>query len=420
MACFVTGCPTPPHDVGPCPRCAGDAGANAACDDALSLPAERLWPAPGELFYMQLGLPGVALGESALVVGPDGTSVLIDVGNDSHDDNVAAWVTAVHARMNGLGFAARPTASIDHVVVTHFHADHGDGLREVLRRLPLRGRVIYRGLVDLAAANADTAAEVCAAAPASTLSLCVAEAPAGCDPSGWRGGRPAVACPGLAGGDLLAGNSSGVGHLRLGAARMEFLAVDGRIGGDSYEALVGPMRGDSNGENARSLVALLRHGPFRLLLAGDLTGGSSDTDPVEGFYAARLGAVSDLDGRGVDVLHVSHHGRDTSSSSPWLDRLLPIDGRDRTAVMGVSGGHAGSPHRSVLDALFARGRLGGGAVWTTRVAPFGTRAPGLYDADDGAVIVRTLDGGRGYVVQVIGDDGMPRATRGYRSVRGCP
>jgi len=421
LALVTAGCPTPPHDLGACPTCPAAPPVDAACADALALPAERLWPAPGELFYMQLGLPGLSLGEAALVVGPDGTTALVDVGNDSHDDNVAAWLADVVRRMNASGFPQRDPASVDHVVLTHFHADHADGLRQLLARVRLRGRVIHRGFVDLGAANAGTVRAVCESVPAgASVPLCAAAAPAPCDPAGWRGAHPATGCPGLRGGDLLAGDATGTGYLRLGEARMEFLAADGRIGGDSYESAVGPMRADDNGENARSLVGLLRHGPFRMLFAGDLTGGGSDTDPVEGFYASRLGAVSDLDARGVDVLHVGHHGRNTSSSPAWLDRLLPIDGRDRTAVFGISRAHAGSPHASVLDALFARGRLGGGAGWTTRVASFGETDARLHDADDGAVIVRTLDGGRAYAVQVVDADGRPRVTRRYHAVRACP
>jgi glyoxylase-like metal-dependent hydrolase (beta-lactamase superfamily II) len=69
-------------------------------------------PRNGELFYGQLGLGGLTMGESALLVGPDGTSVLLDVGNDSHADDVA------RAAQEWTGAAA-----VDHVVVTHFHGN---------------------------------------------------------------------------------------------------------------------------------------------------------------------------------------------------------------------------------------------------------------------------------------------------------
>src|SRR5688572_8500210 len=56
-----------------------DAGRDASTCVAPTAPTEVLSPRAGELFYAQIGLGGLGLGESALVVGPDGTRVLIDV-----------------------------------------------------------------------------------------------------------------------------------------------------------------------------------------------------------------------------------------------------------------------------------------------------------------------------------------------------
>ncbi len=373
---------------------------------------------------MQLGLRGLSIGESALVVGPDGTVLLIDVGNDSHDDNVAAWLDGVLAHMNAGGFPRRAGRAVDHVVLTHFHADHADGIEDLLAHTTVRGRVIHRGFHDVAAANGSTVAKVCrtlAARPGLSLPLCTGAAVAPCDAGSWSGAYPSVECPALRGGNLLTGSGGGTGFLPLGDARLEFVAANGRIGAASFSAEVAPIREDDrNGENARSVVGLLRHGAFRLLFGGDLTGGGSDTDDVEGFFATRLDTVSDLGALGVDVLHLGHHARDTSSSVAWLDRLLPIDGRDRNAVMGVHRAHAGSPHQVVLDRLFQGRRLAAGYGWTTRVASFGETHERLVDADDGAVVVRTLDGGRGYAVQALDSNGEPTRTRRFLSARACP
>ncbi|MDP7114833.1 MAG: MBL fold metallo-hydrolase [Myxococcota bacterium] len=72
--------------------------------------------APGELLIEQIGLTGEAIGEAALVVGPDGTTVLIDVGNDAHAGRV-------------LGALERhgDSAAVDWVLLTHYHADHIGG-----------------------------------------------------------------------------------------------------------------------------------------------------------------------------------------------------------------------------------------------------------------------------------------------------
>lgn len=371
-------------DAGPCPA-------------LPAAPTAALRPTPGELFYAQLGLGGLSLGEAAVVVGPDGTVVLIDVGNDSHDDDVAAALAEVTG-----------ATTVDHIVITHFHADHGDGLTGVLGRIALTGTIVHRGLTDLtAAANDATVAAVCRAGRGAPL--CVTATPPGCEPSTWTGSYPATGCPGL-------GRALALG----GGAGLTFLAADGVIGADRFEALVGPIDPtDTNGENARSVVALLAHGHFRMLVAGDLTGGGSDTDDLESFYAPRLTAVG-VDARGVDVLHLGHHGRDTSSNRTWLDRLLPADGADRNAVMGISTAHLNSPHAAVLTNVLAAERLGAGRAWATRIATGGATAPGLVDAAGGRIVVATLDGGAAYAVQAVGPDGAVRDSRVFRTVGACP
>jgi hypothetical protein len=208
--------------------------------------------------------------------------------------------------------------------------------------------------------------------------------------------------------------------INLGAgAALDFIAANGWIRGESFERAAHPIAmTDSNGENARSVVAVLRHGAFRMLVAGDLTGGGSDTDAIEGFYAARITLGGD-EALGVDVLHAGHHGRDTSSSTAWVDRLLPRDGLARNAVMGISTAHLRSPHAAALAALLDGARLGAGRAWTTRVAVGGATAPGLVDAGGGAILLGTIDTGAAYVLQSVSTDGRVLESRVFGSVRGC-
>ncbi len=388
----------------------GDGGIDAARVDAGSCapppaaPTSPLRPAPGELFYAQLGLGGLSIGESAILVGPDGTIVVVDVGNDSHDDDVASALSELTG-----------ATVVDDIVITHFHSDHGDGLTGLLGRITLSGRIVHRGFTDFtAAANDTTIQAICdatAARPGAGLGLCVAASAPPCAPGSWVGTYPVVDCAALASADRALG----------GGAMLDFVAANGFIGADRYDTAVSPfLTSDSNGENARSVVAVVRHGAFRMLLAGDLTGGGSVTDDVESFYASRLGAAAGLDARGVDVLHASHHGRNTSSNATWVDRLLPSDGRSRNAVMGVSTAHVGSPHAEVLMTLLASGRLGGGAAWTTRVAPTGSTAAGLIDAGGGRLLLSTLEGGAAYAIQAVRADGSVIESRAFRSVGACP
>lgn len=394
------------RDAGRLDGGATDAGSSdgGSCP-APAIPSGRLGPAAGELFYAQIGLGGFSLGESALIVGPDGTTVLVDVGNDAHDDDVADVLTEYTG-----------DSDVDHIVVTHFHADHGDGIEDLLGRVRWTGRLVHRGFTDYTPAAGETSLErVCTAARSregANAALCTADAePGSCDPTTWSEPHPATSCAGLEAHDLALG----------AGARLDFFAANGVIGDASHERDVGPfLRDDTNGENARSVVALLAHGAFRMLLDGDLTGGGSDTDDVEGFYVPHLEAVAGIDARGVDVLHAGHHGRNTSTSVPWADRLLPRDGLARNVIMGVSTAHVGSPHREVLDVIFAGDRLAGGNAWTTRVTATGATAEGLRNAEGGLILLATLEGGAAYAIQIVDGSGAVRDTRTFRSVAGCP
>ncbi len=87
----------------------------AACG---GVPCETKWE-PGTLLVEQIDLPASSIGEATLVIGPDGTSVLIDVGNDSHDDDVREAL-----EHHGID---RP----DHILITHDDQDHIGALDEL-------------------------------------------------------------------------------------------------------------------------------------------------------------------------------------------------------------------------------------------------------------------------------------------------
>lgn len=418
----LTGCPSTPNTLDANALDAGDETSaitptmDAMADDAAdattadraecpsqpTAPMTAVRPVAGELFYAQLGLGGLQMGESALIVGPDGTRVLIDVGNNSHDDDIAS------ALMQLTG-----STVVDHVVITHFHADHGDGLQQLLQRITLRGTIVHRGMTDMtAAANEGTLTVVCNAASARAgmgVGLCNAPGSSSCDPAQWGGQRPAVGCPGLATADI-----------RLGeASQLDFVAANGFIGDESFERAVRPiLMNDSNGENARSVTAVLQHGAFRMLVAGDLTGGGSDTDAIEGFYASRVSLGGD-EARGVDVLHAGHHGRNTSSSGAWMARMVPNDGRSRNVVMGISTAHLRSPHAEVLTEVFSGDRLRRGFAWTTQVATGGATHASLLDADGGRVLIATQNHGATYVMQTVSRSGAVVRSEAYVSVRAC-
>ena len=379
---------------------------DATDTDTDPTPSVPLSPLPGELYYMQLGLSGLALGEAAIIVGPDGKIVLVDVGNDSHADDLHAAIDATIDAMNAAGFVPRQHGVIDDIILTHHHADHTNGLAQLLELVQVSGRVIHRGYYDVGAVDASTFESSCAALaarPSLELALCSGAARAPCATGSWQGTYPVTSCsPEVADALLSFGAEAGI-HI---------FALNGIIDGQPY----GTLPTDTHGENARSMVALVRRGDFRLLLGGDLTGGGSSTPPVEGFFAPYLGSAAGIDILGVDVLHAGHHGRKTSSSQPWIDALLPRDGRSRNAIMGVSEGHVNSPHDEVLEILLSASRLREGFAWTTLVALFGSRSAGLIDAEGGSVVLRTHLAGKMYDIQAVSRGGAVITAQRYPSV----
>jgi beta-lactamase superfamily II metal-dependent hydrolase len=80
----------------------------------IACQAQTCPTAVGELEIHQLSLPGPVPGESTLVVLPDGSRLLIDVGNDSHD-----------------GAVREAAGSVDHVLLTHDDEDHTGGVDDL-------------------------------------------------------------------------------------------------------------------------------------------------------------------------------------------------------------------------------------------------------------------------------------------------
>jgi len=180
------------------------------------------------LLIEQLDLGSRSIGESTLVVGPDGTSVLIDVGNDAHDDEVRE---ALELR-TGRGIP-------DYTLITHFDADHCGSLSD----LDDFGTLIWRG-----GERPDTSEWV---EPPSAVELCDA---AGCDLP-WS--------------------------LELGdGAVLEVLVADGTLPSGEHM--------DLDEENPRSLVGVVSWGDFAYLFTGDVTGGGKGTADVETFIVEGL------------------------------------------------------------------------------------------------------------------------------------
>lgn len=404
--------------------------ADSGVFDAGPEPTETIWPVPGEVTIIQHRLPGVLrLGEAAALVGPDGTIVLMDVGNTSHDDEVRDLVQALNTLWvtPARGFPrARGEFEVDWLVISHTHADHLGAFANLFTgRDPLevtRG-VVHRGFVDLGEAmNEGDYEDLCDALRGSMASLdvplCRAATTAPCRARDFAGVYPATACDGLFDGDLDDALDDAVGapsFIALGdGARMVFVAADGFASdGASATPITAFGHTDTNEENARSMVALVEHGAFRYHWGGDLTGSGAATEPDVESHLASVAGGAFYGALGVDVVHAHHHARRTSNNATFVELTAPLDGRSRNVIGGINGGHIGSPHGEVLARFGDDNRLGDGYFWITMSASGGDTHPTLIDADAN-VVLQTRGRGAGYRIQAA------RATplsHSYASVR---
>ncbi len=426
---------------------AADAGAITGPFDAGLEPTSLIRPVPGAVTVIQLDIPVVAgfqtpTGESAIVVGPDGTLLLIDVGNSMHNETVRTAIRSLNT--NDLtvarGYpAARGALQVEWVIITHLHSDHMAGMAGLMtgaEALQITKGIVYRGLVDLGGSlslsgNAphehyDTFCPLMRGPLASVdLPLCHTAGTPSCVSSDWGSNHyQATDCNGLSKGDLASADDDAAGAASFislgGDARVTLLGANGYVR-DGNSLAVAPAWGydDNDQENARSVVGVLSHGPFRYVFAGDLPGsGSKDAPDLESFVVAHAGAT--WAGLGADVSHANHHARKTSSGPNYTASLAPKDGRARNVIAGINAGYTGlpftgvaSPSKDALESWCNDNHLGGGTFWVTNVAPFSSEVSQLVVAKSN-VVLQTIQGGLGYRIQTTG---APMVSRAFESVR---
>ena len=225
-------------------------------------------------------------GEATLFVSPTGESLLVDTGWPGFNGRDADRILAA-AKDAGI-------TRIDHLVITHYHADHVGGTAQLAARLPIR-HFVDRG----PNASEDERAAYDAYSPV-------------------RGsGRNTE----VKAGDEIAMGGLGVRVIAAGGSVLK-APLPGQGAANPFCADFKPHGTDitsraADGGDSRSVSLFLTYGRFRTIILGDLTWNK------EFDLMCPTNPLGD-----VDVYLVSHHGSDTSGSAALVHALRP-----RAAIM---------------------------------------------------------------------------------------
>ncbi len=258
-------------------------GVLVLCLGTSSLFAQQL-----EIHYIDVGWGG-----SVFIKGPAGTTVLLEAGNTGMGTNY------VVPYLKSIG--VQPANGIDYVIGGHQHCDHIGGLDEVINA----GYNVHIKQYSNGSSYASTCVDGWNAAAATTTA-----------------GAPV---PMPVGTVILLGNG----------AKITCVARNGSIIGGGSVAV--------SDENDRSIALLIQYGGFDYLWASDLGGGS---DSCTGRSTAQLnvetsvitaispgGASPLISAGGIDLLHVNHHGSESSTNPDYFNMSNPA-----VAIIGVGDG----------------------------------------------------------------------------------
>lgn len=236
---------------------------------------------------LEIHVINVGWGQSTFIKGPGptGKTVLLEAGNTGKGSG------EVVPYLQSIGHA--PSAGFDYTIVGHQHCDHAGGMDEVIN-----------AGYNVRIRNYDNGS--------SYSSSCI---------TGWESaaatttaGAPVT----MARGDVI-----DIG----GGATLTCIVVRGQVIG-------GPNVSVSN-ENDLSIGLLLNYGGFDYFWASDL-GGGADDGACTGRSTSQLnvettvinaispgGASPLITSGGIDVLHVSHHGSESSTNNDLFDGAVP-------------------------------------------------------------------------------------------------
>jgi len=249
----------------------------------------------------------VQWGGSVLLVGPDGTTVLLEAGE------TGMGTSEVVPYLQSIGIQA--TDGLDYMIAGHQHCDHLGGLDEVISAgYDVHVKNYYNG--------------------STTTSTCV---------TGWN-----TAAATTTAGSPVSMPVGTVIQLGNGATATCVVRNGSIIGGGSVSV---------SNENDRSIGLLVKYGAFEYLWASDLGGGGDactgrsttqvnvETSMIQAISPG--GASPLIYSGGIDVLHVNHHGSESSTNPTYYNLAAPS-----LAIIGVGDGQSTGwdlPRINVVD-----------------------------------------------------------------------
>lgn len=369
-------------------------------------------------------------GDSSLIIGPDGTSLMIDAGamygaapavlepRPGSERRPGQWIARYAARrLHDTG-----RSGLDYLLVTHLHPDHlGDvsealpkapdgtyrltGVSDVAAELPI-GVILDRGFPDYAYPSAQSA-------PFALNYMAFIKSRLA------QGGRVER---------FRAGAADQIRALKDPKAFPAFavrnLAVNGSVWtgrGEAARSLIPPIGAlkpeDVPDENAFSAALRLRYGAFAYFAAGDLTSNTLDGElPWRDVLTPAARAAGP-----VDVAAAAHHGLFDGVSADSVRALRP-------RVWLIDDWHVSHPTITTLERLFSpRLYAGPREVFATRLAAANAlvndRLTRRLASSDGHVVVRVAPGGASYTVVVTDNrdeaDRVLKTFGPYRSASGA-
>ncbi len=282
----------------------------ACCFSALCLFAAVLLPAAAQATHgdgkLHIAVIDVAGGQSTLFVSPTGQSLLVDAGWPGNNYRDADRIVAA---AKDLGVTRLNT-----VLITHYHTDHVGGVPQLVERIPVDKFIDHGtryGKDPDPAVNYDNYMRVIAS---GKFQRSIVKAGDALPADGFEGTVIAAA------GTVMQSSLPGQGAPNPLCAKAPAVLED-------------------TSENGQSIALVLRFAGLTIVDGGDMT---FDRERMLVCPGNKVGPV--------DLMIVSHHGVDWSSSPVWINSLAP-----RVAIMDNGSNKGGST--SVIDTIKASPRL---------------------------------------------------------------